>query len=158
MTDLNAGNGSQPIGAPDPFSNLESLRLDQSFADQVGVKKLLTTVPCRKPNRQDFVRVNPDPAYRLTPAALVEWQEDREVYYCTPEMAAELPGEFFVATLFTAINKQGVHHGHRATDDDRVLSAGHRDVKSGDIPVVDLVGPGWRPGTDDRQPEYATDN
>ena len=41
-----------------------ALRLDQSFADTVGVKKHLMTVPVRKPNRQDFVRVHPDPAYQ----------------------------------------------------------------------------------------------
>ena len=62
-----------------PF-NPTSLRLDQSFADTVGVKKLLTTVPVRKPNRQDFVRVHPDPKYRLTPAAIIEVKEDREIY------------------------------------------------------------------------------
>jgi hypothetical protein len=67
-----------------PFDNLLALRLDQSYADTVGVKKLLTTVPVRKPNRQDFVRVNPDPAYRLTPAAIIEVKEDREVYLVTP--------------------------------------------------------------------------
>ncbi len=42
---------------PDPFGNLAALRLGQSFADTVGVKKLLTTVPVRKPGRQDFTRV-----------------------------------------------------------------------------------------------------
>ena len=42
-----------------------ALRLNQSFADTVGVKKLTTTVPVRKPNRQDFVRVHPRPEYRL---------------------------------------------------------------------------------------------
>ena len=57
-----------------------SLRLDQNFAETVGVKKLLTTVPVRKPKRQDFIRVHPDPTYRLTPAAIIELQEDREVY------------------------------------------------------------------------------
>ena len=44
---------------PDPFDPA-ALRLDQSFADTVGVKKHVTTVPVRKPNRQDFVRVHPD--------------------------------------------------------------------------------------------------
>jgi hypothetical protein len=110
MTEVNAGNGSQPIGAPDPFTNLDSLRLDQSFADTVGVKKLITTIPVRKPGRQDFVRVHPDPAYRLTPAALIELKEDREIYFCTPAIAMELPAEFFAATLYTTINKQGVLH------------------------------------------------
>ena len=73
--------------APNPFDPA-ALRLDQSYADTVGVKKLLTTVPVRKPNRQDFVRVHPDPAYRLTPAAIIEVKEDREVYLVTPEHGA----------------------------------------------------------------------
>jgi hypothetical protein len=94
----------------DPFENLSALRLDQSFADTVGVKKLLTTVPVRKPNRQEFVRVNPDPAYRLTPAAIIEVKEDREVYLVTPRMAPALPGEFSTATLYLTINRQGVLH------------------------------------------------
>src|SRR5690348_15937683 len=89
--------------APNPFDPA-ALRLDQSFAETVGVKKLLTTVPVRKPNRQDFVRVHPDPAYRLTPAAILELKEDREVYLITPAMAMELPGEFAGATLYTSIN------------------------------------------------------
>ena len=91
----------------DPF-NPAALRLDQSFADSVGVKKRLITVPVRKPNRQDFVRVHPDPAYRLTPAAIIEVKEDREVYLVTPEMAPNLPGEFVGATLYTVVNRQGV--------------------------------------------------
>jgi hypothetical protein len=102
----NADNIS-PI--PNPFDPA-ALRLDQSFADAVGVKKHLMTVPVRKPNRQDFVRVHPDPAYRLTPAAIIEVKEDREVYLVTPNMAQDLPGEFAAATLFTAINRQGVLH------------------------------------------------
>jgi hypothetical protein len=93
-----------------PFDNLLALRLDQSYADTVGVKKLLTTVPVRKPNRQDFVRVHDDPRYRLTPAAIIEVKEDREVYLVTPEMAQALPGEFSMVTLYTTINRQGTLH------------------------------------------------
>jgi hypothetical protein len=95
--------------APNPFDPA-ALRLDQSYADTVGVKKLLTTVPVRKPNKQDFVRVQPDPMYRLTPAAIIEVKEDREVYLVTPNMAQALPGEFSTVTLFTTINRQGTLH------------------------------------------------
>jgi hypothetical protein len=87
-----------------------ALRLDQSYADTVGVKKILTTVPVRKPNRQDFVRVHPASEYRLTPAAIIEVKEDREVYLVTPDMAQALPGEFATVTLFTVINRQGTLH------------------------------------------------
>src|SRR5438270_5279573 len=105
MTDTTVPTSPQP----NPFDPA-SLRLDQSFADTVGVKKLLTTVPVRKPNRQDFVRVHPDPSYRLTPAAIIEVKEDREVYLVTPNMAQALPGEFSTATLYLTINRQGVLH------------------------------------------------
>src|SRR5947208_2649687 len=94
---------------PDPF-NPAALRLDQSYADTVGVRKLLTTVPVRKPNRQEFVRVHSGPSYRLTPAATIEVKEDREVYLVTPNMAQLLPGEFATVTLFTTINRQGTLH------------------------------------------------
>ena len=97
-------------GGPNPFDPA-ALRLDQAYADNVGVKKLLTTVPVRKPNRQDFVRVHPDPALRLTPAAIIEVKEDREVYLVPPGIAQQLPpGEFSVVTLYLTINRQGVLH------------------------------------------------
>ena len=92
----------------DPF-DLDALRLDQSFVELAGVKKLLTTVPVRKPNGQDFVRVHADPSYRAT-LALIELKDDRETYLLTPEIARQLPGEFAMATLFTALNRQGVVH------------------------------------------------
>jgi hypothetical protein len=92
-----------------PFGDLSTLRLGQSYMD-TGVKKLLTTVPVRKPNRQDFVRVHSGDDYRLTPAAIIELKEDREVYLVPPEIASEIPGEFGAATLYTTINRQGVPH------------------------------------------------
>jgi hypothetical protein len=54
----------------DPF-DLTRFRLDQSFTEMIGVKKLLTTVPVRKPGKQDFIRVHPDPNYRLDVALIV---------------------------------------------------------------------------------------
>jgi hypothetical protein len=79
MSDLN----NTSANTPNPFDPA-SLRLDQSYADTVGIKKLLTNVPVHKPYRQEFVR------YRLTPAAIIEVKEDREV---TPNVARENRGE-----------------------------------------------------------------
>lgn len=95
--------------APDDPFDLTKLRLDQSFVESAGVKKLLTTVPVRKPNPQDFVRVHPSPEYRAA-LAVIELKEDREIYLLTPSIARELPGEFSMVMLFTAINRQGVIH------------------------------------------------
>ena len=93
----------------DPFDPA-SLRLDQTFTDGTAVKKLITTIPVRKPSRQDFVRVHPDTAFRLSPAAIIELKEDREVYLVTPTIAPDLVGELVAATIYTAINRQGVVH------------------------------------------------
>jgi hypothetical protein len=96
----------KPLDGFDPF-DLTNLRLDQSFVESPGVKKLLTTVPVRKPNPQDFVRVHPDPEYRAV-LAIIELKDDREIYLVPAPMARELPGEFAMVTIYTAINRQGV--------------------------------------------------
>jgi hypothetical protein len=105
VTDISTSNV-----VPNPFDPT-TLRLDhQSFTGTVGVKKLLTTVPVRKPNRQDLVRVNPHPSFRITPIVIIELKEGREVYLATPALARELPGECTAATLFTAVNRLGILH------------------------------------------------
>ena len=90
----------------DPFAP-ENLRLSQSFNETAGVKKLLTTVPVRKPGPQDFVRVHPKPEYREN-FPIIELKDEREEYIVTAAVVSELAGEFVTKTLYTAINKQSV--------------------------------------------------
>jgi hypothetical protein len=105
--DLKAVDSIQIVDIEDPFADINNLRLDQNFAETCGVKKLLTTIPVRRPNPQDFVRVHPDPAYReLFPA--IELKDERELYVVARNMRADLSTESVPATLFTAINRQGV--------------------------------------------------
>jgi hypothetical protein len=91
----------------DPFDP-KNLRLNQSFVDTAGVKKLLTTVPVHKPKKQDYIRVHPDADYRADPIAIIELEEDREAYLVTPNAAIDLQNELRCVTLFTAMNRQGV--------------------------------------------------
>lgn len=91
--------------APDPFDPA-NLRLDQSFTETVGVKKLRLTIPVRKPSPQDFVRVHPDPTYREN-FPIIELKDEREEYIVTAALVPELTNEFVTKTLFTAINRQG---------------------------------------------------
>jgi hypothetical protein len=87
----------------------ENLRLDVSFSGgSVGVKKLLTTIPVRKPNPEDFSRVHADPAYRLTPAAAIELKSERELYLVAPHLVPELASECKLYTLYTAMTRQKV--------------------------------------------------
>jgi hypothetical protein len=92
----------------DPF-DLTRLRIPQDFASAVGVKRLITTVPVRKPSKEWFVRTHPDPAYRIQTAVL-ELKEDREIYLVAPGLWPELMEESTVSPrlLVTAVNRQGV--------------------------------------------------
>jgi hypothetical protein len=97
------GNAS---ATPDPFA-IDGLRLSQAFIEQAGVKKLRTTVPVRKPNKQDFIRVHPDERYRFD-ALMILLKEEGEHYLVRPELAAELVSETTMFTLYTAVNRAGV--------------------------------------------------
>lgn len=90
-------------GIPD----LDNLRISQNFSDLVGVKKALLTVPVRKPNRQEFVRVNSDEDMSL-PTAVLQLKEERETYLVDRKLWSELPGEILPMQLFTTINRQSV--------------------------------------------------
>src|SRR3954449_2607006 len=94
---------SATIHPADPFSNLDDLRLGQNFGEVVGVKKTITTIPVRKPSRQDFTRVHPDPDYRLETAVL-EVKDEREVFLVDRVLWSELMGEISPRVLFTCVN------------------------------------------------------
>jgi hypothetical protein len=90
----------------DPFDPA-SLRIDQDFAAMADVKPILATVPVRKPNRQDYFRVQPSEVYKLT-SVILELKEERETYLVAPSLRPELFGELIPVTIFTMINRQGV--------------------------------------------------
>jgi hypothetical protein len=99
-------NAAEPKA--DPF-DLVSLRLGQDFASAVGVKKLITTIPVRKPSNEWFVRTHPDPAHWF-PTTVLELKEGREIYLVHPGLWAGLASEptFSPRQLVTSINSQGV--------------------------------------------------
>jgi len=90
------------MSSTDLFDNLDALRLTQDFEATAGVRKELVTVPVCKPHRQWFVRVHPDPAFRLETHVL-ELKEEGETYFVAPGMRAELPGEIVPKILLTAV-------------------------------------------------------
>ena len=119
--------------------DLKRLRLSQDFPSQVG-KKAILTVPVRKPDRQWFIRVHPEPTWRLETAVL-ELKEERETYIVDPDMWPELPGELVPKVLFTAINRQGVVFlwPVRLPGEDGRGNAWHRSA----LQAADLAMTGW---------------
>ncbi|MBN8625973.1 MAG: hypothetical protein J0M17_10825 [Planctomycetes bacterium] len=100
-----AGNAN---GSPDPF-DLSRLRISQDFVAAAGVKKVLNTVPVRKPSKEWFVQTHPDQNYRLQ-TCVIELKEDSETYLVDPSLWPELASEstFSPRALITTINRQGV--------------------------------------------------
>jgi hypothetical protein len=111
---LTNDNLSIPVGSenvqptPDPFE-ISRLRLSQDFVAAAGVKKILNTVPCRKPSKEWFVQTHPDEAYRIQ-TCVIELKEDCETYLVDPSLWPELASEstFSPRALCTTINRQGV--------------------------------------------------
>jgi hypothetical protein len=101
-------------GAMPTFEDFDpkKLRLSQNFADGLGVKKLLTTVPTRKPHRQQFFRVHPDPDWREQMAVLTVKDgvgRNEEPYLLHPDVYDAVPdGELTPVTIFTCIDLQKV--------------------------------------------------
>jgi hypothetical protein len=100
-------NPPEPASGPDPFDP-ESLRLGADFTAAASVKKVILSVPVRKPDKTWFVRAHPDPAFRLQ-TGVIELKEERELYLVTPNLWADLVCEatFRPKLLVTAINRQG---------------------------------------------------
>jgi hypothetical protein len=83
--------------------------VDPSYLNEPVAKRLLLMLPIRSPNSQDFVRVYPDPNYRLTPAVLIKLKEGGEYFLVHPTIVNEVdPTEYFHASLFLYVNKQKV--------------------------------------------------
>jgi hypothetical protein len=94
-----------PTAPDDPFKP-ENLKLSQSFIETAGVKKILTTVPVRKPNAQEFVRVHASAEFREN-FPIIELKNEREEYIVTADLVDALTSEFVLKTLFLAVNRQG---------------------------------------------------
>jgi hypothetical protein len=82
------------------------LRLSQNFTEEVGVKKLLITIPVRKPGKQVFFRAHPDLDYQLM-TAILEDQREHEIYLVAPELRAELASELTLVMLVTCMDLDG---------------------------------------------------
>lgn len=102
-----AGNTGTAVSItlPDPFDP-SRFAVNSAVMSEIGVTKELVACPVRKPNKQEFVRVNPDSAYHLR-ACILELKDERETYLVAPDVAAMLPGETKTVDLRLAASRQG---------------------------------------------------
>jgi hypothetical protein len=95
-------------GAPDPFDPV-SLRLPAEMVTGLSAKKVLLTIPVRKPHKEWFIRVHADPDMRVL-TGILETDEGREFYLIAPQLRDELAEEptFSARTLCLAVTRQKV--------------------------------------------------
>ena len=77
---------------PNPFANLDQLALPQNF-DSLATTVEYSYIPCRKPGKQSFVRVSPEPEHRGDFAMLeidAGFGTDREQFLVAPELMPAL--------------------------------------------------------------------
>jgi len=71
-------------------------------SEGLGVRKVISTIPVRKPNKSEWFRVRPGPEWRLQTAILeVEAGVDRAVYLVHKSLWADLSGDCFFPFLVT---------------------------------------------------------
>jgi len=100
-------NGAEPANNAIAAGALDfnALRLSQDYTQAAGVEKLLTTVPVRKPNKTEFVRVHPDMHFETM---LLDLKEDRESYLVSPNLLPDVSGLAVPVSLKLAINRASV--------------------------------------------------
>ena len=85
--------------------DLNSLRLPANYGATLGVKKLLTNVPVRKPRKPQFVRTHQS-ADMVFGGMLLQQKEKDESYLVMPDVAHQISELIQAVDLFTAIDRQ----------------------------------------------------
>jgi hypothetical protein len=93
--------------APDPF-DLKALR-EQPRDDDIQVRKILLSIPVRKPGKHEFFRVHPDQGYMID-APIYEHENglNRDLYWIHPDLLPELRPELRWVRLFYCKSRRGV--------------------------------------------------
>jgi len=93
------------VSAIDPFDvdALRRLAPEALIADRV-----MLSVPVRKPKRDEFIRVHPDPAYSMDWTVLVhETEMERQTYWVAPALLGAVSANTRRARIFTVVSKVG---------------------------------------------------
>ena len=89
----------------DRFS-LSALRLSTDYMAAAGVKKVITTVPVRRPPKTAFIRVRPGTEWAFTTVVL-EQKEQGEWYVVAKDLWSSIPGELVAVTFYVATTREG---------------------------------------------------
>ena len=87
---------------PDPF-NAKALRLPPAFEHNAGVRKVISTIPVRKPHSQEWIRVHPGEEFSENFGVII-LKDDNEVYLLHPNMVGAYENEMTRVRIFVCMS------------------------------------------------------
>ncbi|MFO0897585.1 MAG: hypothetical protein U0836_09205 [Pirellulales bacterium] len=94
------------VREPDPFDDLDKLRLSQDFTTLTPVRQEITECLVKKPNKQEFVRCR-GKEWSFETWTFTEKEGNRETYLIQPHMVDELQGQAQPMLLMLAKSRFG---------------------------------------------------
>lgn len=86
--------------------DISSMRLDQNFVNSVDGEKVTTTIPVRKPNKQEFIRTHSNAEYWFG-IGIIEDEELGDIYAVNNVMQQALISEWRAVILVPTMSRQG---------------------------------------------------
>ena len=102
---LEKGNNMQNQTSNTGSIDFNALRLPQNFGESLGVRKAITRVPVRKPNKTDFFRVRSGEAWRYQ-TMILEIKEESETYVVSSALWNTIPELLRPAMLHVASDRR----------------------------------------------------
>ena len=88
--------------APDPFDAM-ALRLPPAFEHNAGIRKVISTIPVRKPHGQEWLRTHPGVGYSENFGVII-LKDDKEVYLLHPNIVGAYENEMTRVRLFICMS------------------------------------------------------
>jgi hypothetical protein len=91
---------------PEPRRDVNAFRLPQNFAENLGVRKVLTHIPVQKPSPDRFFRAHPSATMEFH-ALIYEDKAAREIYAVVPSLADFFGRLAKPVVLHLAVDRRG---------------------------------------------------
>jgi hypothetical protein len=109
-TNIAPTNGQAALVANPPLTepklDLNEFRINQDFSLHVQARKTAVCVPVQRPDRQQWVFLHPDPAWRVH-VALLEDKSNRRSYLVAPEIVPDVTEDLTAKLLIAYVTRTG---------------------------------------------------
>src|SRR3984893_11707795 len=95
-------SGVPPLVTPDPF-NAKALRLPPAFEQNAGIRKVISTIPVRKPHGQEWIRTHGGEGFSDNFGVII-LKDDNEVYLLHPALVGAYENEMTRVRIFVCLS------------------------------------------------------